>query len=60
MTKVKKTQKKYKTYVIENIQGLANIRRIELILIDIAIIILSYFMISWLSSMEISSLRFNG
>jgi hypothetical protein len=60
MTKVKKTQKKYKTYVIENIQGLANIRRIELILIDIAIITLSYFMISWLSSMEISSLRFNG
>lgn len=60
MTKVKKTQKKYKTYIIENIQGLANIRRIELILIDIAIITLSYFMISWLSSMEISSLRFNG
>ena len=60
MTKVKKTQKKYKTYVIENIQGLANIRRIELIRIDIAIITLSYFMISWLSSMEISSLRFNG
>lgn len=60
MKKVKKTTKKYKTYVIENIQGLVNIRRIELILIDIAIITLSYFLISWLSSMEINSLRFNG
>lgn len=47
MTKVKRT-KKIQNYVMKNIRGLANTLMIELVLIDITIGTLSYFMILWL------------
>ena len=57
---MKKKVKQYGTNILENIRGLANTRRIELILIDLVIIAMSYFIMVWIASFDISSLKFNG